>query len=82
MYPPFAAPLGLQYLRAAKLQAYCGGLERAIQHWEDALCILRISHGDGSPLVKEAAEQLNGAKLELRFGPGAPQSRDEHDRLQ
>ena len=60
------------------LQAHAGRLEQAVESWRRAAAILRVTHGEAAPLVRQLLADLDGAELELRYGPGAPR-RQFHD---
>ena len=68
LYPPASPALGLEWLRLAKLRAHCDELAGAVDAWERALRVLRVSHGEASALVRDATTAMNGAKAELAYG--------------
>jgi SET and MYND domain-containing protein len=74
LLPPTSPALGLHLLRAAKLHAHCGSVERAAGFARRALAIVTVTHGPEANLVREAAELLRGAQLELAFGPRGDQA--------
>mmetsp|Transcript_17048 Transcript_17048/g.51114 ORF Transcript_17048/g.51114 Transcript_17048/m.51114 type:complete len:143 (+) Transcript_17048:555-983(+) len=56
---------------AKVLHGHCGQLGDAVLGWRRALRILTTTHGDGAPLVQEAARSLREAELELSMEYGA-----------
>ena len=66
--PAAAALESVEGLRLAKLRAHCDELAGAVDAWERALRVLRVSHGEASALVRDATTAMNGAKAELAYG--------------
>ena len=62
------APYNKEGTGWAKLRAHCDELAGAVDAWERALRVLRVSHGEASALVRDATTAMNGAKAELAYG--------------
>ncbi|EOD12047.1 hypothetical protein EMIHUDRAFT_452240 [Emiliania huxleyi CCMP1516] len=81
LLPPGAPALGLQLLRAGslrrrgcKLHAHCGSLRESVGYLRRATEVLQAVHGEAAPLVRDAAEMLRGAQLELAYGDNSAAS--------
>lgn len=58
LLPHNYANLGIHLAKLAKLSAYLGHLESALQFYEAALCNLDVSHGESHPYVEHVRGQL------------------------
>jgi len=74
LLPPGAPALGLQLLRAGKIHAHCGSLRESVGYLRRATEVLQAVHGEAAPLVRDAAEMLRGAQLELAYGDNSAAS--------
>jgi len=68
LLPPGAPALGLQLLRAG------GSLRESVGYLRRATEVLQAVHGEAAPLVRDAAEMLRGAQLELAYGDNSAAS--------
>ena len=69
---PPSGLLAFSRLYAAEMYLCAQGLRDelagAVDAWERALRVLRVSHGEASALVRDATTAMNGAKAELAYG--------------
>lgn len=80
LYPPAAPALGVHLLRLGKLQAHADQLPHAVASWRRALAILRVSHGEDAPLVRQLQRDLDGAQAELQWA--AASAGDDGDEVE
>jgi hypothetical protein len=80
LYPPAAPALGVHLLRLGKLQAHADQLPHAVASWRRALAILRVSHGEAAPLVRQLQRDLDGAQAELQGAAASAGHGDEVER--
>ena len=64
LLPEMTPALGIEWLRFAKLLAHQGSLDEAIDAYQRAHRILRVTHGPSAPLVRSLEEDLRAYEAE------------------
>ncbi|XP_067662654.1 histone-lysine N-methyltransferase SMYD3-like isoform X2 [Haliotis asinina] len=70
LHPPGSPTVGIQLLKLGKLQLYLHRLQAARMYLEQALSILRVTHGESHEVYQELSELLHRCVAEMEHSNG------------